>query len=671
MKRKFKIAAVSGIVVILAPLIAGTLFIRYFDWNLAKPRINSAVSDVLKRPFAIRGDLVLQWSRDYGGDDWRSWVPWPHVTAQQIAIANPNGVGAQDNFLTIANVSFAVDPLRLLHREVAIPLLTLDQPKLHLMRSANGDNNWTFAMPVGASSWKTILTHIAIQDGGVAVDDDMQRSHLTGTVNTLPESAKSQYGVTWALSGNFKGAPLVAKGDGGALLDLRNTPAPYPVLADVRYGKTHIDVKGSLTKPAELASLDLLLKLSGASMADLYPLTGVVMPKTPAYNTEGHLIGTIGARGSEFQYEKFQGRVGSSDLEGSLDYKSTALSGRSHPLLTGRVQSNLLRFSDLGPVIGAEGGKGAAPQKQVTTTANAGGRVLPEEEFSFERWRTIDVDVQFTGRKIIRDEHLPIDNLVANFNLQNGVLSLLPLEFGVAGGKVSSDIKMDGNGSAIKADLTASIRHLKLNQLAPGFKPMETSLGEVNGNVKMKSTGNSVSQLLGASNGEAKILMGQGSISKLVLDEVGLNVLSILTTKIFGDKQVNLNCVAGDFTIKDGLMDTRDFLIDTDESDIAMTGQVDLSKEKLGLTINPKNKKFRLVSLRAPIYVNGSFSKPDVSIDKKSVALRAGGAVALGVLSPFAVMFPLVDVSSNGNSECERLIQDYKTKPQIPVIGAR
>ncbi len=668
MKRKPKIAILS-IVVLLFPFVACALILYYFDWNLAKPRINNVVSDALQRPFAIRGDLTLRWSRDYGGEGWRSWVPWPHVIAQQIAIANPSRVGGQDSFLTIANASFAVDPLRLLDRQVDIPLLTLDQPKLHLIRTGDGGNNWTFPLPGGASVWKMNLTRIAIQQGGMALDDEEQRSHLVGAINTLPESAKSPYGIAWTAAGDFKGDHLVAKGEAGVLLNLSNVNAPYPVLADIRYGKTHIDLKGSVTKPAELASLDLLLNISGASMADLYALTGVVMPRTPPYKTEGHLIGSIGARGSEFHYEKFRGRVGSSDLEGTLDYKSAHLSGRSHPLLTGNVQSNLLRFSDLGPVIGTKGGKTEKTNPQALVPVKAAGRVLPEEEFSFERWRTFDADVQFTGRKIIRDEHLPIDDLVAHFQLQDGVLSLLPLEFGVAGGKVVSNIKMDGNGNAIKADLSASISHLKLNQIAPGFKPMETSLGEINGNVKMRSTGNSVAKLLGASNGEAKILMGQGSVSKLVLDEVGLNVLNVLMTKIFGDKQVKLNCVAGDFIIKDGLMDTHDFLIDTDETDVAMTGQVDLDKEKLALTIKPQNKKFRLVSLRAPIYVTGSFSKPDVSIDKKSVVLRAGGAVALGVLSPLAVMFPLVDVASNDGSACVRLNQQYKTKPQSPIIG--
>jgi uncharacterized protein involved in outer membrane biogenesis len=677
MKRKHKIG-ISVTAGLLVPIVACVLVLRYFDWNLAKPTINTFVGDTLQRPFAIHGDLALNWSRDYGGDGWKSWVPWPHLSARQIAIGNPKTMGDQDSFLTVDSVSFALDPLRLLESQVYIPLLSVEQPNLHLLRTADGTNNWAFA-PHGAtpdSDWKVSLVRIAITDGKLAIDDDEQHSHLNGKINTVTDVA-NKYGVKWTIEGSHKGDHLRADGEAGTLLDLRNAAAPYPVLANIHYGKTHIEARGSLIKPAELASLDLQLNVSGDSMADLYPLIGVVMPRTPSYKTTGHLIGSIGSHGTEFHYEKFQGRVGSSDLEGSLDYQSALKSGRPRPFLGGSVQSNLLRFSDLGPVVGTDGkneaqshAQGAGANKEAGAVKN-GGHVLPEQTFSFERWRHIDADVQFTGRKIIRDERLPIDNLVAHIHLRDGVLSLLPLEFGVAGGKIVSNIKMDGNGNAIKADLTASLQHIKLNQIAPGFKPMESSLGEINGNMRLSSTGNSVAKLLGASNGEMKILTGQGTISKLVLDEVGLNVLNVLLTKMFGDKQINMNCIAGDFVVKDGLMDTRNFLMETDETDINMTGQVDLAKEMLDLTIKPQNKKFRLVSLRAPIYVTGSFREPTVNIDKKSVAMRAGGALALGVLSPLAVMFPLVDVAPNSGSQCAQLILDYRSKPGFASSNAK
>ena len=62
-----------------------------------------------------------------------------------------------------------------------------------------------------------------------------------------------------------------------------------------------------------LAAFDLHLKLSGVSMGRLYALSGIVLPETPPFATEGHLTGTLGARGGHWVYEKFSGKVGSSD----------------------------------------------------------------------------------------------------------------------------------------------------------------------------------------------------------------------------------------------------------------------------------------------------------------------------------------------------------------------
>ncbi len=59
-------------------------------------------------------------------------------------------------------------------------------------------------------------------------------------------------------------------------------------MAHLRMGKTVIAVEGTLTKPTDLAALDMRLKLSGVNMARLYALTGIVLPETPPFAMEGH-----------------------------------------------------------------------------------------------------------------------------------------------------------------------------------------------------------------------------------------------------------------------------------------------------------------------------------------------------------------------------------------------
>ncbi|MFC6522944.1 AsmA-like C-terminal region-containing protein [Undibacterium arcticum] len=83
--------------------------------------------------------------------------------------------------------------------------------------------------------------------------------------------------------------------------------------------------------------------------------------------------------------------------------------------------------------------------------------------------------------------------------------------------------------------------------------------------------------------------------------------LSRVSEKLFGDNQVKLNCLVGDFAIVNGIMQTRTFVLDTEDAIINIGGHIDLTKELLALNIIPKSKGLRIISFRSPLYVAGSF----------------------------------------------------------------
>ena len=59
----------------------------------------------------------------------------------------------------------------------------------------------------------------------------------------------------------------------------------------------------------------------------------------------------------------------------------------------------------------------------------------------------------------------------------------------------------------------------------------------------------------------------------------------IVLAKLAGDKQVEINCAAADFVAAKGLYDSRLFIIDTDAAQITVDGNLNVSDEKLDLTI--------------------------------------------------------------------------------------
>ena len=143
-----------------------------------------------------------------------------------------------------------------------------------------------------------------------------------------------------------------------------------------------------------------------------------------------------------------------------------------------------------------------------------------------------------------------------------------------------------------------------------------------------------------------------------------------MISKLFGDRQVQLNCMASDFGITNGLMQTRLFVVDTDAALIDVDGQINLAKETLALTIHPESKGVRLISLRSPLYVKGTFKKPDVGVDKGVVALKAGAAITLGaVATPLAALLALINPGPARESPCASLLAQAQKKPVAPAPG--
>ncbi|MFM0668330.1 AsmA family protein [Paraburkholderia sediminicola] len=473
------------------------------------------------------------------------------------------------------------------------------------------------------------------------------------------------YAIGWTVKGTYNKTPVSGSGKVGGVLALQDANRPFPVQADVKAGDLHVGLVGTITDPAHLAAVDLRLWLQGNSMARLYSLTGVTLPDTPPYATEGRLVGQFKSTGNVFKYENFTGRVGGSDINGSLTY--TAREPR--PLLQGELVSHLLQFSDLAPVIGAD--SNASKAKRGDATAQPSNKALPVEEFRTDRWKAIDADVKFTGRRIVKDVNLPITDVYTHVVMTDGVLSLEPLKFGVAGGTLASDIHLDGSATPLKGRFATSARHLKLKQLFPNFKTMQNALGEINGDAALTATGNSPAALAASSNGEVKALVTDGTVSRLLMEAAGLNVANVVYEKLFGNRDVKINCAAADFVATNGVLESRVFALDTDDAVIDIDGNVNLRDESMDLGVHPHTKGFRVFSLRSPLYVKGTFKDPHVGVNAAALALRGGAAVGLGLINPFAALIPLLAPSNNKPLPCTQLLAQVRQAPTAPPPGTK
>jgi len=700
MKRSRKVLNwIAGL--FLALIIVLVIVIATFDWNRLKPFINDNVSQAIGRPFAIQGDLSVDWRREPTESGWRALMPWPEFTARDIHIGNP-AWAAKPQFAQLEALRFRLSPLPLIAHQIDVPSLQLVHPTVDLQRDKQGRATWDFTLPKDngpPSTWNLQLGSIGFDRGDVSLDDAASKIKLqvaitplqqaipydqlvaqqsattnaqTGTHSRTEKKAaatdvadgqaaaaasKTSYQFAWQVDGSYQGATVKGSGKTGAVLALQEANQPFPLQADVHIGDNHIALVGTLTDPVHLAALDLKLWFSGSSMAKLYAITGVTLPNTPPYATEGRLKAELHRNNSRFSYENFHGHIGGTDTGGSLLYTT----GGERPKLSGNLSSQLLQFADLAPLIG--GGSDAEKKQRGDKTVQPADKLLPVEPFSTDRWKAMDADVTFNAVRIVQNDKLPINSLNTHLVMDNGVLQLAPLNFGLAGGTIESTIRLDGSKAPLQGTIKISARHLKLKQLFPTFTPMQTAFGEINGDVNLTAHGNSVAALLGSSNGEMKLLMNDGAISKTLLETAGLNVGNIVIGKLFGDRTVQINCAASDMTAKDGLFNMNLFVFDTDDAVIKVDGTVNFANEKLDLNIRPQTKGFRIFSLRTPLYARGTLKNPDVGVQKVPLIIRGAGAVTLGVVAaPAAALLALVSPNHGDDSSntCRDVLQQLR-----------
>ncbi|HEU4671191.1 MAG TPA: AsmA family protein [Dyella sp.] len=691
MKRSRRILA--GIAISAVTLVALlVVLVELFDWNRLRPFIDDSVSQAIGRPFAIHGDLTVDWRRPPDGSGGHDWLPWPAFTARDITIANP-GWAKQPRFAQLDALRFRLAPLALLARRIEMPSVQLVQPRLDLERDGQGRDNWTFDLPQDnePSHWSLRLGSVGFDRGRITLDDAAHHTDLTVKIEPLDKTIpyaqivaqsernaqqqardvagadaaravaagggsksgspskdddlgkadraarNTRYQFRWTAEGHYQGAPARGSGRIGAVLALQRTDRPFPVQAQLQVGDTHIGLAGTLTDPLHLGALDLHLWFAGTSMARLYPLLGVTLPDTRPYATRGDLSARLGDHGSRFSYRGFHGRVGDSDLSGNLLFTT----GDPRPKLSGDLHSKELEFGDLAPLIGAD--SNAEKKQRGDGTAQPADKVLPVEPFRTDRWQAMDADVTFDARHISHMKALPIDALDTHLVMQAGTLTLDPLDAGLAGGSVRGKVVLDGSRTPMQGHVALGARHLKLKKLFPTFDAMRSSLGEINGRADLDAHGNSVAALLADADGELKLLMNDGAISRNLLETAGLNVGNIILGKLFGDRTVQINCAATDLAASDGLFRTRLFVFDTQDAVVRVDGTVNMDNEHLDLDVKPQTKGLRILSLRSPLYVRGTLKHPDVGVKAGPLALRAGGAVALGaVAAPAAALLALI-----------------------------
>lgn len=643
--------------VFLALVVFLVLLLVFFPWDVLRGPVNRYVSEQTGRKFEITRKLDVKLGRT------------TRVLADGIEFANPSW--AREPYLVkaeAAEIQIRLWPL--LSGRIELPLVSLQKPELGLQIEPDGRRTWSLAKDTADESKVPAIGRLLIDQGVLTYLASAAGADIRAEVGLAAE-ASSDMPLRYKAKGTWKGEPFTAQGRTGGVLQLSaDTDGRFPMEIDAVAGRTRLKANGSVTNLAEFGSIDAKFELEGRSLEDLYKLVGVVLPGTPPYKLRGQL----NKQGQSWAVTQISGVLGKSDLNGALTFTNA----KPVPMLTGKVQSRLLDFEDLGPIIGmssdnvpaAMSKTGASGQKRPSRA----GRVLPDAKLDFARLKAMNAKVSYSAAKIVHVKALPLDRMSADIKLDNGVLQLDPLKLGVAGGELAGRLAINGKVSPTVIETRLDARAIELNKLFPTIQTTKSSLGRISGQVDLKGSGSSTAQVLASSSGNVAFLMGSGQISNILLEYMGLDGGEIIKFLVRGDRNVRLRCAAAAFDVQKGLMTSKAIVLDTVDTVIVGAGTISLADETLNIRLEPSPKDASILSLRSPLNIGGTFRAPTAAPDKGALAGRAAIGLALAVLNPLLALAATIETGPGQDADCKQVIQQAaapRAAARIPASSVK
>ncbi|HNE15186.1 MAG TPA: AsmA family protein [Rhodocyclaceae bacterium] len=616
---------------VAAILAVAGLGVALFDGNLLRGPLARLASAQLGRSVQIAGPVDLH-----------PWSLHPTLSVGGVTVANVTG-GRASLLASAGRLAVTADLRALLRGAVVLDALEVDRAEIHLEEDREGRGNWQLGGQIGAGGKDPAAAPTRLRIARVRIHDSRLSAELPSRKTSLQlEVATGDDGrIRFAARGRYQGQDLTVDGEAGSVPGLIDGQLPYPLKAAGTVGATRFRIDGSSADLAGLNGLDVGFELAGRSLAELYPLTGVPLPASPAYRFAARLVQS----GTLWRFENIDGTVGRSDLAGTFAVDRGPVPQR----LSGTLRARHLDLQDLSGFLGARDSSGErlAPRP---------GKVLPARPLGFDKIAAADVDLDFAIGDI-RHSGLPLDAASGHLRIVDRRVLLQPLRVGMAQGEGSGVLELETRGMPARARLDLQASRLKLRELMPTLESRSLTTGVLGGRATVSMRGNSVAALLGSATGDLALAMDGGSTSRLLVRLANLDVANAFVSWLAGGQREDIRCLVGDFSARDGVLEPRALLLDTERTLIRGEGQINLRDETLDLRLRASARDGSLLSLRGPLHLDGSFADPKVLPEPVPLGSRVAGAVALGLISPPLALLPLLEAGDARESACKRLLQ--------------
>ncbi len=648
---------------IFGVLVVGVIaLILLWNWDWFIPIVQNQASSAIGRRVTI-SHLHVRLGRN------------TTVAADNVVVANPDGFVSTYPLARIGRLTVVASVMDYIHHStIVLPSIALDHPDIRAIAMPDGSNNYTLklrpAKPGAKPTPPPQIGNLQITAGTAYVVDPKLKTNFAAGIATRPATASEPAAIVVNAKGTYAAQPVTADFIGGALLSLRDAKHPYPIDLHVANGPTKASLVGTVENPLNFAGARLKLSFSGPDMSELYPLTGIPIPQTPPFS----IAGNLDYAPPRIRFTNFEGRVGASDLGGTITAEPRP---GTRPDVTMDLVSRRVDLADLGGFIGTPAGKlnqtaGETPeQKKEAAAAKTSKKLFPDTKINLPKIRAADIHLKYTADHI-ENKYTPFDKLRVTMDIVDGKIALHPLDFVVGNGDIASVIELTPDpNDLVHANADIRFHHLELARLMQATHSFKGS-GIIGGQARLDTNGNSLASMMGQGNGELKlVLTSAGDVSALLVDVAGLEFGNALLSALGVPNRAKIDCFDVDLPMRQGLVDIKEMLLDTDEARVVGKGSLNLRDQSMDMSLTTRSKHFSIGSLPGPINLTGPITSPSIRPGAE-VAARAGAAVGLGiVLTPLGALLPTVQFGVGNDDACPKAEAAIRQPLKAPAPSRR
>lgn len=538
----------------------------------------------------------------FGGDVKPSFYPVIGATAQDVSIGNPDWAGAGP-MLEAGEMDIGLSVAALFRGDIEVQRVVIQNPRLHLIRDAQGRANWDFtraatpgdAVPSEARTRNISLVEARIIGGSARFEDaqsgrDMQLSGLDASLRMPRLTGPAELRASGQLNGQpFDLSTTTDNAErflAGAVTQIMfdTTAAGATITFAGRMGLENLALEGQLA--ANIPALRPLMQLVGDVGGDI---DATYLPLGLNGQVTRTADGRLFAREAQF-------RAGGVRLTGAADL----VPGSERPRVTGQFTGDVLDLRAAGS--GGGNGAAAATDGWSRTPIDASGLAALDADISVTL-AGVRTDVTTLGRTRLG---LTIDRARAVVDFR---------EVALFGGQLGGEFVMNNrSGLSVGGDLR--FRGIELLPFLTEMADYRRLQGQASLDLQFLGVGNSLDAIMQSLRGDGRIDFSQGEI--IGFDLAGM--LRNLDMSYMGERNRTVyDRIAGTFAISDGVLRNSDLRMEASSFSVTGQGSVGLGARNLDYRVVPAAVRGD-DTFRVPLMITGPWSEPRFRLDLEALA---------------------------------------------------